>query len=114
MRTATLKGKDLQALRRAVKPRAASRGPVRWNAQPEEVQQSVAKLVLSLAEFLRQLLERQAIRRMEEGTLTARETEAVGLALMRLEAALADVASQFGLSLDDLNLDLGPIGRLNQ
>ena len=70
------------------------------------------KLVLTLIEFIRQLLERQAIRRMDEGTLTADETEAVGLALMRLEETVRDLGAQFGLSPEDLNLDLGPAGKL--
>jgi hypothetical protein len=63
-------------------------------------------------EFLRQLLERQAIRRMERDTLTPEETEDIGLALMRLEETVRDLAERFGLSPDDLNLDLGPLGRL--
>ena len=103
---------DLEALRRAVTPGPGEEGPIRWNASPDEVQQSVAKLVLTLAEFLRQVLERQAIRRMEQGTFTDDETESVGLALMRVERALRDVAGQFGLTLEELNLDLGPMGRL--
>ena len=84
----------------------------RWNADPEDVRRSVAKLVLTLIEFIRQILERQAIRRMEAGTLTEAETEAVGLALMKLEETVRDLSSQFGLALDDLNLDLGPVGKL--
>jgi len=84
----------------------------RWNADPEDVRRSVAKLVLTLVEFIRQLLERQAIRRMDAGTLTPDETEAVGLALMQLEATVRDLGAQFGLSTEDLNLDRGPVGRL--
>lgn len=76
------------------------------------MRRSVAKLVLTLVEAIRQLLERQAIRRMEHGTLTEAETEAIGLALMRLEEAVREIAAQFGLAPDDLNLDLGPIGKL--
>jgi len=72
----------------------------------------VLKLVLTLVEFVRQLLERQAIRRMEVGTLTDDETEAVGLALMRLEETIRDLSTQFGIAPEELNLDLGPIGRL--
>jgi hypothetical protein len=72
----------------------------------------VAKLVLTLVEFIRQLLERQALRRVDAGTLTAEQTEAVGLALMRLEETVRDIATQFGLAPEDLNLDLGPAGRL--
>jgi hypothetical protein len=68
--------------------------------------------VLTLVEFIRQLLERQAIRRMEEGTLSAGQTESVGLALMRLEETVHEIAARFGLEPGDLNLDLGPVGRL--
>lgn len=84
----------------------------RWNADPDEVRRSVVKLVLTLVEFIRQLLERQAIRRMDAGTLTDQETEAVGLALMRLEETIRELAAQFDLAPEDLNLDLGPVGKL--
>jgi hypothetical protein len=70
------------------------------------------RLVLTLADFLRQLLERQALRRVEEGTLSPAEIEAVGLALLRLEKAIRGLARRVGLSPDDLKLDLGPLGRL--
>jgi hypothetical protein len=82
---------------------------MRWNPEPEDVQKSVAQLVLTLVEFLRQLMERQAIRRMDAGTLTDKEVEAVGLALMRLEETVRDIAARFGLTPEDLNLDLGVI-----
>jgi regulator of sirC expression with transglutaminase-like and TPR domain len=84
----------------------------RWNADPQDVQRSVAQLVLTLVEFLRQLLERQAIRRMERDSLTAGETEDIGLALMRLEETVRELADRFGLQPEDLNLDLGPLGKL--
>jgi hypothetical protein len=84
----------------------------RWNANPDDVRRSVVKLVLTLVEFIRQLLERQALRRMEAGTLSDGETEAVGLALMRLEETIRDLGAQFDLAPEDLNLDLGPVGRL--
>ena len=99
-------------LLRAELERLASVPPPRWNADPEDVRRSVAKLVLTLVEFIRQILERQAIRRMEAETLTADETEAVGLALMRLEETVRDMGAQFGLSPEDLNIDLGPLGKL--
>lgn len=86
--------------------------PLRWNANPDDVQRSVAQLVLTLVEFIRKLLERQAIRRMEAGTLTEQQTEDVGLALMKLEETVADIAAKFGISSEDLNLDLGPVGKL--
>jgi len=72
----------------------------------------VLKLVLTLVEMIRQLLERQAIRRMEAGTLTSDQTESVGLALMRLQETILDLAGQFDISPDELNLDLGPVGRV--
>ena len=92
--------------------RLAQAPPPRWNADPEDVRRSVVKLVLTLIEFIRQLLERQAIRRMDAGTLTPEQTEAVGLALMRLEETIRDLGVQFGIAPEDLTLDLGPVGRL--
>jgi len=86
--------------------------PERVNVDPEGVEQGLAKLVLTLVEFLRQVLERQAIRRMDGGTLTDDEVERVGLALMRLEAKIREMAEVFGVDPDDLNLGLGPIGKL--
>jgi gas vesicle protein GvpK len=68
--------------------------------------------VLTLVDFIRQVMERQALRRMDEGSLSAEEIERVGLALMRLEETVSDLARQAGLEPSDLNLDLGPIGTL--
>jgi len=73
------------------------------------VQKSVAQLVLTIVEFLRKLMERQAVRRMQANTLTEAEIEAVGTALMRLEETVRDIGRRFGLTAEDLNLDLGPI-----
>jgi hypothetical protein len=100
--------KDLHTLRRTLERNVASR----WNPEPEDVQRSVAQLVLTIVEFLRKLMERQAIRRMEQKTLTPEQVDAVGLALMRLEETIREIGGRFGLSPDDLNLDLGPAGRL--
>lgn len=86
--------------------------PSRWNAPPDDVRRSVAKLVLTLVEFIRRVLERQAIRRHENGTLTPAEAEAVGTALMRLEETIEEMAATFGLETKELNLDLGPLGPL--
>jgi hypothetical protein len=102
----------LEDLRKQLERTAADARPLRWNADPDDVQRSVAQLVLTLVEFIRQLLERQAIRRMETGTLTRRQTEEVGQALMKLEETVRDIAAKFGLAPDELNLDLGPIGKL--
>jgi predicted transcriptional regulator len=101
---------ELDDLRRELERTA--RSPLRWNADPDDVQRSVAQLVLTLVEFIRRLLERQAIRRMEAGTLTDDQTEDVGLALMQLESTVRDMAAKFGIALEDLNLDLGPAGKL--
>ena len=90
----------------------AATAPGRWTVDPEDVRRSVARLVLTLVEFVRKLLERQAIRRMEADGFTPEETEAVGLALMRLEETIQELAQRFDLSLDELNLELGPLGRL--
>jgi gas vesicle protein GvpK len=103
--------REVESLR-AELDRLAQSPPPRWNADPDEVRKSVLQLVLTLVEFIRQILERQAIRRMEANTLTAEETESVGLALMRLEETIRDLAEKFGLQPEELNLDLGPIGKL--
>lgn len=102
---------ELEALRHELE-RVRAILPERVNVDPEGVEQGLAKLVLTLVEFLRQLLERQAIRRMDGGTLTDDEIERVGLALMRLEGKVREMAVAFGLDPDDLNLSLGPIGKL--
>jgi len=104
--------RELESLRAELERRVGDLSPPRWNADPEDVQRSVARLVLTLVEFLRQLMERQAIRRMEAGSLTPEETEDVGRALMRLEDTIRDIGKRFGLAPGDLNLDLGPLGRL--
>jgi hypothetical protein len=87
--------------------------PLRWNPDPDDVQRSVVKLVLSLIEFIRKLMERQAIRRLEEDTLTPQEIENVGIALMKLEQTIHLIARRFKLDPKDLNLELGPVGRLH-
>jgi hypothetical protein len=111
-RTVALPASDLEALRRSVRRRTSRTQLPRWNASPEDAQKSVAKLVLSLVEFLRKLMERQAIRRMEEGTLSPAEIESVGTAIMRLEETVRDMAERFGIDPGDLEIDLGPLGKL--
>ena len=86
--------------------------PSRINVDPHSVEQGLAKLVLTLIEFIRRLLEKQAVRRMEGGDLSPQQIEDLGLALMKLEAKLEELKTQFGLEGEDLNIDLGPIGRL--
>jgi hypothetical protein len=84
----------------------------RIDCNQETIEQGLAKLVLSLIELLRQLLERQAIRRMEGGSLSDEQVEEMGKALMTLEAKIRELADHFGLNATDLNLDLGPLGNL--
>jgi len=102
----------LDDLRRELERAGASSSPLRWNADPDDVQRSVAQLVLTLVEFIRKLLERQAIRRMEAGTLNDQQTEDIGRALMKLEETVVDIAAKFGILPEDLNLELGPVGKL--
>ena len=107
-----MRKEDLEALRTELEAKTGAARVPRWNADPQDVQRSVARLVLALVEFIRKLLERQAIRRMEHDTLSAEEIERVGLALMRLEETVHRLAAQFGLKPEELNLDLGPVGKL--
>ncbi|HYN83831.1 MAG TPA: gas vesicle protein K [Pyrinomonadaceae bacterium] len=86
--------------------------PERINVDARSVEQGLAKLVLTLIELIRRLLEKQAIRRMEGGGLTDEQVEELGLALMKLEAKMGELKEQFGLADEDLNLDLGPAGKL--
>ncbi|MDQ6838833.1 MAG: gas vesicle protein K [Actinomycetota bacterium] len=84
----------------------------RINADPERIEQGMAQLVLTVIELLRQLMERQALRRVERGTLTHEQEEQLGTALMRLADTMTELKEQFGLTDDDLNLHLGPLGDL--
>ena len=88
--------------------------PERIDCSQETIEQGLAKLVLGLIELLRQLLERQAIRRMEGGTLSEQQVEEMGLALMKLEEKIKELAQQFGLTQEDLKLNLGPLGNLSE
>jgi hypothetical protein len=104
---------ELEALRAELERRLPGEQTPRWNADPEEVQRAVVQLVLTLVDFIRKLLEKQAIRRMEADTLGPEEVENVGLALMRLEETVHDLARRFEIDPEKLNLDLGPLGRLS-
>lgn len=86
--------------------------PSRIEADPEKIDSALAGLVLTIVEFLRRVLEHQAVRQLEEGTLTEEEEERLGLAFMRLQERMIELREFFGLEEDDLNIDLGPIGRL--
>jgi len=86
----------------------------RLNADPATVEQGLAKLVLSLVDLLRRLLERQALRRIEAGSVTDDEIERMGETFLRLERKMTELKATFGLQDEDLNLNLGPIGDLVQ
>jgi hypothetical protein len=94
----------LEALARAL--------PDRINADPDRVEQGLARLVLTLIELLRRVLEHQAIRRMDGGGLSDEEIERLGLALLKLNERMDELKTTFGLTDEDLNIDLGPLGRL--
>ena len=86
--------------------------PRRVNADPEQVEKGLAQLVLTLVELLRQLMERQAVRRMESGSLTDDQIERLGETFMKLESRMEELKREFGLEDRDLNLNLGPLGDL--
>lgn len=86
--------------------------PDRLDANADDIDAGLGRLVLTLVEFLRQVLEHQAVRRMEGGELSDEEIENMGLALMRLQERMEDIKAAFGLEGEDLNIDLGPLGRL--
>jgi hypothetical protein len=86
--------------------------PRRLDADPENVERGLAKLVLTLIELLRQLMERQALRRAEAGTLSDAEVERLGLTFMRLQGRMEELKAAFGLEGEELNLNLGPLGDL--
>src|SRR5207248_10714131 len=86
--------------------------PRRIDTDPEKVERGLAQLVLTLIELLRQLMERQALRRMEQGTLSDDEIERLGRTFMRLAERMEELKAEFGLEDSDLNLNLGPLGDL--
>jgi Gas vesicle protein K len=100
---------DLLASRLDQVPRAF---PARVTADPETVERGLAQLVLTLVELLRQLMERQALRRMDEGGLTDDEIERMGETFMKLADRMDELKAEFGLRDEDLNLHLGPLGDL--
>jgi hypothetical protein len=92
--------------------RLATALPRRIDADPERVEKGLAQLVLTLVELLRQLMERQALRRMEDGSLTEDEIERLGETFMKLEQRMDELKRHFELEDRDLNLNLGPLGDL--
>lgn len=103
---------EIELLREELARRTRELGSGRWNADPEDVRRSVVKLVLTLVEFVRQLLERQVLRRLETESLLPEEVERLGLALMRLEETVNEIAERFEIPPGELNVELGPLGRL--
>lgn len=85
--------------------------PERLEASEEQVERDLARLVLTLVELIRRVLEREAVRRMEGGNLTEEEVEKLGTTLMRLEERLEELQALFDLEDEDLELDLGPVDR---
>ena len=79
---------------------------------PESVERDLLKLVLTIVELVRQLMEAQALRRVEQGDLSDEQVEGLGLGLMHLEEAMEDLKSRYDLTTADLNIDLGPLGTL--
>jgi hypothetical protein len=86
--------------------------PRRLNADPEGLEKGLAQLVLTLVELLRELMERQALRRIEAGSLSDEEVERLGRTFMALKERMDELKDVFGLADEDLNLNLGPLGNL--
>jgi Gas vesicle protein K len=84
----------------------------RINADPESVERGLVQLVLTIVELLRQLMERQALRRIDIGSLSEEQIERLGKTFMELDRRMQELRDEFGLDEEDLNLDLGPLGRL--
>jgi Gas vesicle protein K len=102
---------DLGGLAREL-DRIGTAVPRRVEADPEQVERGLVQLVLTLVELLRQLMERQALHRMEQGTLSDEEIERLGETFMKLERRMEELKEHFELEDSDLNLNLGPLGDL--
>ncbi len=90
----------------------AERLPARIDVNPDSVQQDLARLVLTVVELLRRVVEHQAVRRMEDGDLSDEQVERMGNALWALEEKMREIKGVFGLADEELNVDLGPLGKL--
>ena len=93
-------------------PATVRRSAQRITADPESVEKGLVTLVLTLVELLRQLMERQALRRVDQDDLTDDQIERLGTTLMALEERMTELREHFGLAPEDLNIDLGPLGPL--
>jgi len=92
--------------------RAGDRVRQRLETDSESIERDLLKLVLTIVELVRQLMEKQALRRVDQGDLSDEQVEELGLGLMHLEQAMERLKQQYDLTADDLNLDLGPLGTL--
>ncbi|MEI8356490.1 MAG: gas vesicle protein K [Deltaproteobacteria bacterium] len=97
---------------RSLKPRKKNDSSRRINLAEDKKKNGLAQLVLTVVKLLHELLEKQAIRRIDGGGLTDEEIERLGFTLMRQSEEIAKIATEFGLENEDLNLDLGPLGKL--
>lgn len=99
---------------RRVRDPLGARNPLaeRIDGDPDSVEKGLASLVLTIVELLRQLMERQALRRVDDGDLSDEQVDRIGLTLMRLEERMTELREHFGLEPEDLNIDLGPLGPL--
>jgi len=93
-------------------PRGARLLTQRMETDADSVERDLLKLVLTIVELVRQLMEKQALRRVDEGDLSDEQVEELGLGLMHLEQAMEQLKERYGLTKEDLNLDLGPLGTL--
>lgn len=101
---------EVEQIREQVRERPA--GKNRLELEPDTVERDLIKLVLTVVELLRQLMERQAVRRFDTGELDEDQEERIGLTLMLLDDRMAELRDRYGLRPEDLNLDLGPLGPL--
>lgn len=84
----------------------------RLESDPESIERDLFRLVLTIIELVRQLMEKQALRRVDDGSLTEEQIEGLGTGLMRLEEAVEELKGRYDLTTADLNIDLGPLGML--
>jgi hypothetical protein len=96
----------------ADRPRIEDALSRRINADPENLERGLAQLVMTIVELLRQLMERQALRRIDGGTLSEEQIERLGRTFMELDQRMTELRIEFGLDEEDLNLNLGPLGNL--
>jgi hypothetical protein len=118
---AEVESEDLDAFARVMQPDTLARPEqcasghgrtARLNLDANSTKNGLGQLVLTLVKLLHELLERQAIHRIEAGSLTGQQIERLGLTLMRQAQEIERLRKEFGLEVEDLNLDLGPLGKL--